>query len=80
MTTSLKKAVKRVSSATVRDTGKFRPLIVTLYPGDMIGLRPQGTRREELYPLQHLYYVAIKARVNVERMEKAKAKKARGRK
>ena len=76
MATKLEKAITRVSNELVRDTGKFRPLVVTLYPNGTIGIRPQGTRREDTYPLEAVYHIAMKARVAEERAAKL-AKKSR---
>jgi hypothetical protein len=75
MTTKLNKRVSRVSGEVVRDGSKFRQLVVTLYPSGDIGLRPQGTRREERFPLEGVYHLAVKARVAAQRAEKLKAKK-----
>ncbi len=74
MTTKLEKKVSRVSLDTVRDGSKRRPLVITLYPSGDIGLRPQGTRREERYPLEAVYHAAVKARVAAERAAKKKEK------
>lgn len=76
MTTFLTKPVKRKSTSLTRDAGKMRAIIVTLYPGNYVGLRPEGTRREETITLGAMYDVAIKMRVSAARAEKAKAKKA----
>ena len=67
MTTPLNKSVSRVCQERVRDGSKYRNLVITLYPSDDIGLRPQGTRREERYPLEAVYHIALKARVASER-------------
>ena len=81
MATKLTKAVRRVSlNDQVRDRSKYRPLIVTIYPGSpkdggYIGIRMQGTRREETILLDTVYYQAIRGRVFREKMEKAKTKK-----
>jgi len=75
MTTKLDKQVSRVSRELVRDGSKFRQLVVTLYPSGDIGIRPQGTRREERFPLEGVYHYAVKARVAAERAAKIKAKK-----
>lgn len=77
MTTKLTKPVKRKSGNLTRDGRKFRNLIITIYPnreGDYIGIRPEGTRREEMLPLDAAYHLAIKMRVSSERAEKAKIK------
>lgn len=76
MATPLSKPVARVSAETVRDAGKTRPLVITLYPNGTIGLRPQGTRREEVYPLAAVYSLAVKARVAEERAAKSKRRKS----
>lgn len=75
MTTKLTKSVSRVSSECVRDGNKIRNLVVTIYPSGDIGLRPQGTRREERYPLEAVYHTALKARVANERFAKKKGRK-----
>ena len=74
MTIKLDKQVSRVSRELVRDGSKFRQLVVTLYPSGDIGIRPQGTRREERFPLEGVYHLAVKARVAAERAAKRKAK------
>ncbi len=73
----IKKPVRRKSEAVVRDAGKYRQLIVTIYPNDVVGLRPQGTRREELVTLEAVYSLGVKQRVAKERSEKIAAKKAK---
>ena len=74
MTTTLTKPVKRrTNEATViRDRSKYRKIVVTLYPAGYIGLRLEGTRKEETLPLDAVFSCAVKARVFRERMEKAK--------
>lgn len=74
--TKTTKPVRRVSSEYVRDRSKMRALVVTIYPGNFIGLRMLGTRREETIGLRSCYDLAVKMRVYHERAEKAKAKKA----
>ena len=75
MTTKLEKQVSRVSKESVRDGSKWRKLVVTIYPNGTIGIRPQGTRREELSTLEGVYHSAVKARVAAARAAKLKAKK-----
>ena len=77
MTTELKKPVKRKTLDRVRNGGKPRRLIVTLYPGGYIGLREEGRRKEEIVTIEGAYQYAIRNRLAVERMDKAKAKKAK---
>lgn len=72
--TALTKPITRRTENEVRDGTKRRPLVITLYPGGIIGLRPSKTRREELLTVEAAYSLAIKQRVAKERAEK-KAKK-----
>jgi len=74
MTTRLTKPVSRVSGEVIRDAGKFRQLVVTIYPNGLIGLRPQGTRREETLSIPWVYLRAVEARVLREKEAKRKAK------
>ena len=74
MTTKLNKPVSRLSGEQIRDGSKIRQLVVTLYPSGAIGLRPQGTQREELYPFEAIYHTAVKMRVASERAAKKKGK------
>lgn len=77
MATELNKRLKRVTQEAVRNGGKPRRLVVTLYPGDTVGIRQQGCRKEEFISIASVYFYAIRNRVAVERMEKAKARKAK---
>lgn len=76
MTTIAHKAVARiVDAAMVRDGSKLRALVVTIYPHGFIGLRPKGTRREEIVQMADCYWVA--KRVARERAEKKTKRGAR---
>lgn len=76
--TALTKAVRRLTETSVRDQGKSKRLVVTLYPGGLVlGLRPERTRREETITLDAVYSLAVKMRVSAERKAKAAAKKGR---
>lgn len=68
--TDLYRPLKRRTSSTVRDEGKTRRLVVTLYPGGVIGLRPEKTRREELIPVDAVWSQAVKMRLAKERVER----------
>jgi hypothetical protein len=70
--TKLSSPVTRMSEALVRDSGKLKRLVVTLYPNDTIGLRPEKTRREEVVAIGAAYSLAVKQRVNSERIERKK--------
>lgn len=75
MTDLKKKVSRRDDGAIVRDRGKLRRLIVTLYPGGTIGLRPEKTRKEEIISFAGVYHAAVKARVMKEQAEKREAAK-----
>ncbi len=73
--TKLNKPVARMSEAVVRDMGRLKRLAITIYPNDTIGLRPEKTRREEVITMRAVYDLAVKQRVNAERIAKRKAGK-----
>lgn len=75
--TKLKKPVRRISDEWVREQGKLRPIVVSVYPGDVIGFRLMGTRREERTTIRACRDLAIKLRVRSEKREKKAAKEAR---
>jgi hypothetical protein len=75
--TLLSKPVTRQTDTSIRDGAKRRNLVVTLYPGGVIGLRPSKTRREELLTLEAAYALAIRQRVAKERAEKRSKKGVR---
>ena len=77
--TKLNKPVRRVSDEFIRSVGKMRPLVVTLYPGSVIGVRAQGTRHEEKTTLRAVYDLAAKLRVRGEKRERKEAKRGRKR-
>lgn len=52
-----------------------RRLIVSLLTGDMISIRPQGTRRVEYGNLSDIYDRLLRSRVLSERMQKINHKK-----
>lgn len=75
MATPLRKPVHRETVATVRDGSKLRQIIASLLPGDVLSLRPKGTRRPEVIALSTVWAYAVKLRVMAERAEK-QAKRA----
>jgi hypothetical protein len=77
VTTILHKPVRRRTREVRRDRGKFRAIIVTLYPAGHIGLRLHGTRREETIPIEAVYERAVKMRLALEQAEKRKARQTR---
>lgn len=75
--TPLNESITRRSEATIRDGGRSRRIVITLYPSNVIGLRPEKTRREELITVEAAWSIAIKWRVAKELQEKKAARKAR---
>ena len=79
--TPLTKPVKRKTSATLGwgygcDTG--RPLVITIEAtreGDILKLRPHGTRREEQVLIEDVYHWAIRSRCLAARAKKAREAK-----
>jgi hypothetical protein len=74
--TPIGKAVTRVTIASYHNAGR-RQLVCTLGPGDVIYMRPKGTRRTEAIDLISCFEAAVRRRVAKERFEKAAARKAR---
>ena len=70
MTTALHKPVRRVTLLEHRG----RRLVVSLLPGDLISVREQGRRKEELFTIAWAYDMAVIARVGRERFEKKRKK------
>lgn len=74
--THLRTPVKRSVSLIPRGgTGNHLDVVVTLYPGGVIGLRDKGRRKEYTLPLTTVYYQAAEAeakRIIAERKAKRK--------
>lgn len=66
------KRITRKTANTVRDRGKRRELVITLYPNGTIGLRPVRTRQEETVTIEAIYDLAVKQRVAQKRAERRK--------
>jgi hypothetical protein len=73
----VKKAIPRRVADLVRDGGRLRRLVVTVYPNGTIGLRPERTRREEVVSAGGIWQRAVRDRVVAERQAKIKARKER---
>ena len=54
-----------------------RALVAELAPGDLLTLRPLGTRRPETVSLFDVYAWSIRCRLNCARLEKAREARAR---
>lgn len=73
----IRKAIPRRVADMVRDGGRLRRLVITVYPNGAIGLRPERTRREEIVSAGGIWQRAVKDRVMAERAAKIKARKER---
>lgn len=69
------KVSRQLTGETVRDRGRERAIIVTLYPGDLIGFRLKGTRKEYQTSLRRCYDVAV-----LQEAERLRAEKKSNRK
>lgn len=74
MTTELR---KQVSRKTVASNHRGRKFIVTLEPGDTIGLREERTRKTFYISVALVYTLAVKYTVDQERAQK-KASRRKG--
>tara|TARA_R110000868_G_scaffold392656_1_gene663391 strand:+ start:188 stop:439 length:252 start_codon:yes stop_codon:yes gene_type:complete len=61
MTPSIR-PVTRLSSAVVREAGKYRPVCVTI-TGSLVELRLKGCRQVEVVDIASLWHQSVKARV-----------------
>lgn len=74
--TKLNKPIRRETDTIVRDKSKRRVLIVGLEPGDVITVRPKGTRKSYSVSVESVYMFA--ARIEGERIRRErKAGKAK---
>ena len=76
----IEKPIHRLTKGALDDKhgpDRGRRLITTLIPGDFLVLRPHATRRPEQVSLFDLYDWLIRCRVNKERLETARAVKAK---
>lgn len=73
--TNLSKPVRRVSSATIREQGKARKIVVILRPPNVIGFRAAGCRREYQLSLEGCYTMAVRADVLARKRAKVMTRK-----
>lgn len=71
MATVLNRPVTRKTTMPHRG----RQMVVTMYPGDVIGVRHERRRKEYQVPLSWVYDMAVKAEVMRQKAERAKRKK-----
>ncbi len=75
--TLLKKPVTRETRMTIRDRSERRSLMVTLLPGDVIEIRPKGTRARFSVDIETVFELAMKLEARRLAAEKAKTKAAK---
>ena len=74
MTTKLTKPVHRESATMIRDKSKRRALICSMLPGDVIELRPKGTRQRYTMSIESAYIYAGRLAGEARRRAKREAK------
>jgi hypothetical protein len=75
--TSLTKQVKRLSSATVRERGAARPIVIILTPPNVLTFRAKGCRKGYDLTAEACYIMAVRADYERKRKDKLNKKKAR---
>ena len=65
--------VKRETAGIVQG----RPVVIVIEPPNLIGFRLKGLRRIEYMTAEACYWWALKRRVNLEQLDKARARKAK---
>lgn len=66
--------IERETDALVFDQGKNRPVVLTIKPGRLLGVRLKGTRRNYDLPADSIYSMAVKAEIEAKKAEKRKRK------
>lgn len=77
MTTQTHKETKRVSIGTVREASRQRRIVVSVGPGDVIGLRLERTRKTFYVNLETVLRYAQRLEADRVRREKAILKASR---
>ena len=76
--TTLRRHLRRVSSASVFSRGRYRPVVVILEPpGTLLGLRLKGERKTYYLPLAWCFCEAVRRTVAAEKSAKRKTRKER---
>lgn len=73
--TGTKKATKRISSGLVHEAGKHREVIVVVGPGNIVGFRAKGCKKQYDLTAEACFNMAVKAEARLKAKEKRKAKK-----
>lgn len=76
--TDLTKPIRRVARGVIRTHGLRPSIVITLYPGGVIGLREFGRRREYQVPAEAVLTLAITREAERIRREKRAARKRKG--
>lgn len=77
--TKVRKAVRRETFGCLYESGKSRPVIVSIEPPNLVGLRLKGTRRTYWLTAESIYMQALKADLRYKQLEKARASKVKRR-
>jgi hypothetical protein len=75
--TPLTKQVSRLTQLRQRDRGKYRLIVASLLPGDVLGFRMQGTRKVYTIGIDYVLHVAMKLEGERIRRERAQRRKDR---
>jgi hypothetical protein len=78
--TILSRAIRRVTKGSLgghHGADRGRRLVVTLRDGDLVELRPHGTRRRKFVSVFDVYDFIIRAEARAAALEKARAKRER---
>lgn len=73
--TVVKKPVKRETHGGIFEKGKRRPVIVSIEPPNLLGLRLKGTQRTYYITAEGAYMAALRAALIAQKKEKEKARK-----
>ena len=78
--TTIEKPCRRLTRGALDGShgpDRGRKLVASFVPGDLVEIRPQGTRRAEVISLFDIYRLSLRMRANAEHLQKARAKKER---
>jgi len=75
--TKLKRPVSRETHGVVFSQGKYRPVIITMAPPNVVMIKLKGTRRKLSLTAEAIYMAAERADRNRKQLEKARAKKGK---
>ncbi len=70
--------VTRETRAECREAGRYRRIVVTIYPNGIIGFRAKGTRREYMMSAAWGYQHAVQSAAYAERPKRRRRRVNRG--